>query len=312
MIDERMSPISPLIDPSISTLLEEAGRPLLSYEFFPPKNDAGMVSLQDTVEGLLNTRPDFVTVTYGAGGSTRNLTFEVAELLRRFRYRPVMPHLTCVGSDRADLEHLADRIHADGFRNIMTLRGDPPRGESRFSATPGGLGSARELVDLLKQRHPDFCLGVAGYPEGHPEARSEEEEMAYLKAKVDAGASFITTQLFLDNRYYFRFVERCRAAGITVPVIPGLMPALSLAQIRRITSMCQAALPRPLEEKLEGAGGDSHEEQNIGIVWCMEQIVGLLEHGVPGVHLYILNQIRPALAYQLARRFIELTRGGGL
>jgi methylenetetrahydrofolate reductase (NADPH) len=210
--------------------------------------------------------------------------------------------------DREELEHIADRIHADGFRNIMTLRGDPPKGESGFSATPGGFACARDLVEFLKNRHPDFCLGVAGYPEGHPESRGEQIEMDYLKSKVDAGADFITTQLFLDNRHYYRFVERCRAAGIRVPILPGLMPALSLGQIRRITTMCKAALPRGLTDKLEAAGGEGPAAQNAGILWCVEQIVDLLQQGVPGVHLYILNQIRPALAFQLAQSFIEMTR----
>jgi methylenetetrahydrofolate reductase (NADPH) len=301
-------PLSPLVDTPISELLRNASRPLLSYEFFPPKSEAGMLSLQNAIEGLLHTQPDFVTVTYGAGGSTRNLTFEIAELLRRFRYRPVMPHLTCVGSDRSDLEHLAERIYADGFRNIMTLRGDPPKGEQDFVPAPGGLTCARELVELLLKQHPDFCLGVAGYPEGHPESVGAQVEMDYLKSKVDAGASFITTQLFLDNRHYFRFVDRCRAAGINVPILPGLMPALSLAQIRRITTMCKAELPTALASKLEASGSEGPDAQNTGILWCVEQIVGLLRQGVPGVHLYILNQIRPALAYQLAQTFIEMTR----
>lgn len=298
-----------MTDPSISEKLRASDRPLLSYEFFPPKTDAGMISLQAAVEGLLHTHPDFVTVTYGAGGSTRNLTLEVAELLRRFRYGPVMPHLTCVGSSRAELEEIADRLHEDGFRNVMTLRGDPPKGESAFKPPADGLRCARELVELLKSRHPEFCLGVAGYPEGHPEAKSEAEEMDYLKSKVDAGADFITTQLFLDNTHYYRFVEKCEKAGIGVPVIPGVMPALSLGQIRRITRMCGSTLPPELERRLEHAGEDHPERMmGAGILWCTEQLVDLLQNGVPGVHLYILNQIRPAMAYQLAQTFIEMTR----
>ncbi len=302
-----MSPSFPLIDIPISELLASTGRPLLSYEFFPPKTEKGMNALQAAIEGLLDTHPDFVTVTYGAGGSTRDQTLEIGELLRRFRYQPVMPHLTCVGHTAEELHDIADRIHEDGFRNIMTLRGDPPKGHDRFVTVEGGLSSALELVHLLKNRHPDFCLGVAGYPEAHPESRGKQPDMDYLKAKVDAGASFITTQLFLDNAVYYRFVEDCEAAGIHVPVLPGLMPALSLDQIRRITSMCGAVLPAELERKLEKGGEDKDAVMNTGILWCTEQIVDLLKQGVPGIHLYILNQIKPAMAYQLAKTFMEMT-----
>jgi len=302
-----MNDTSPLTDPLISDLLADRDHPLLSYEFFPPKSDKGMASLQRAVEGLLNTSPDFVTVTYGAGGSTRERTLEICELLRRFRYGPVMPHLTCVGNTRGELRLIADRIHDDGYRNIMTLRGDPPKGQENFIPEDGGLDNARDLVALLKDRHPDFCLGVAGYPEKHPEYRSEAEDMDYLKSKIDAGASFITTQMFFENHMYYRYVDKCRAAGIEVPILPALMPALSLDQIIRITAMCQATLPQPLREKLETAGDDKEAAQNTGILWCTEQIVDLLKNDVPGVHLYVLNQIRPAMAYQLAQTFMEMS-----
>lgn len=296
-----------IVEPTISELLQKRQHPLLSYEFFPPKTEKGMQSLQNAVEGLRDTAPDFVTVTYGAGGSTRNLTFEIAALLRRFRYGPVMPHLTCVGSSREDLHELADQIYNDGYRNIMTLRGDPPKGQENFIIADGGLACARDLAELLKARHPEFCLGVAGYPEGHPESQGQQIDMDYLKSKVDAGADFITTQLFLENHHYYRFVERCEQAGIHIPILPGIMPALSLAQIQRITGMCGATLPQPLAEKLNQAGDDTEAALNTGILWCTEQIIDLLKHGVPGIHLYILNQIRPAMAYQLAQTFIEMT-----
>ncbi|MGA0333966.1 MAG: methylenetetrahydrofolate reductase [NAD(P)H] [Kiritimatiellia bacterium] len=297
----------PPVDTKISDLLSRRSHPLLSYEFFPPKSEKGMNSLQAAVEGLLNTSPDFVTVTYGAGGSTRNLTFEIAALLRRFRYGPVMPHLTCVGNSTEELHEIADQIHADGYRNIMTLRGDPPQGQEHFQTADGGLDCARDLARLLKSRHPDFCLGVAGYPEAHPESKGEQSDMDYLKSKVDAGADFITTQLFLENHHYYRFVERCEKAGIRIPILPGLMPALSLNQIRRITGMCGASLPAPLAEKLASAGDQTDAAMNTGILWCTEQIIDLLQQGVPGIHLYILNQIKPAMSYQLARTFIEMT-----
>ncbi|MDF3128007.1 methylenetetrahydrofolate reductase [NAD(P)H] [Kiritimatiellaeota bacterium B1221] len=301
---------TPSADPSISDLLKNRTHPLLSYEFFPPKSEKGMNALQEAIEGLLTTSPDFVTVTYGAGGSTRNLTFEIAALLRRFQYGPVMPHLTCVGNSSEELNHIADQIHAGGYRNIMTLRGDPPQGQEHFETAEGGLDCARDLALLLKARHQDFCLGIAAYPEGHPESRGEAADMDYLKSKVDAGASFITTQLFLENHHYYRFVERCEKAGIDIPILPGIMPALSLAQIKRITTMCGSTLPNALAEKLNAAGGDAEAAMNSGILWCTEQIIDLLKHGVPGIHLYILNQIRPAMAYQLAQTFIEMTGKG--
>lgn len=300
-----MSSLFPLEDPRIDDLLARRERPLLSYEFFPPKSEKAMSRLQETISGLTDSAPDFVTVTYGAGGSTQEKTFEIAEQLREKNFSPVMPHLTCVGKTREELEEVADIIYDKGFRNIMTLRGDPPQGEEHFVPADGGLSCARDLVSLLIGRHPDFCLGVAGYPEGHPESPGEQQELDYLKSKVDAGAGFITTQLFLENEPFYRFRDRCEAAGITVPLLPGLMPAMSGDQIARITSMCGASLPGALTEKLAKAGDDREAQQQAGILWCTEQILDLLRHGVPGIHLYILNQIRPALSYRLATSFLE-------
>lgn len=300
-----MASLFPLTDPTIDQLLHHSTRPLLSYEFFPPKSDTAMQKLRDTISGLTGTSPDFVTVTYGAGGSTQGKTLEIAEDLREKNFKPVMPHLTCVGKTREELMAVADEIYDRGFRNIMTLRGDPPKGAENFVPADGGLSCARDLVILLKTRHADFCLGVAGYPEGHPESRGPDREMDYLKSKIDAGGSFITTQLFLDNELFYRFRDRCQAAGITAPIFPGLMPAMSSDQIKRIASMCGAFIPRPLWEKLEKAGDEAEAQQQAGILWCTEQILDLLRHGVPGIHLYILNQVRPTLAYSLARAFLD-------
>ena len=194
-----------MIDRSISELFS-SGRPLRSLEFFPPKDDAGVEHLRQAAVALRKISPDFVSVTYGAGGSTRERTAQVSALLKRELGFTVMPHLTCVGHGTDELDALADRIHGEGFRNIMALRGDPPKGVAHFEPTAGGLRYASELVALLKRRHPDFCLGVGGYPEKHPEAASAEADLDALRAKVDAGASFVTTQLFFDNAVYFRFV----------------------------------------------------------------------------------------------------------
>jgi methylenetetrahydrofolate reductase (NADPH) len=271
-------------------------RPLRSIEFFPPKDDAGVEALRHTAAALKSISPDFVSVTYGAGGSTRQRTAQVSALLRSEFGFTVMPHLTCVGHSRAELEEIADRIHGDGFRNIMALRGDPPKGSSEFRAAADGLRHANELVSLLKARHPDFCLGVGGYPEKHPEAKTEGEDLENLRRKVDAGAAFVTTQLFLDNAAYYRFCERCAKAGITVPIVPGIMPVLSLKQIQRFSSMCGTSLPPTLLRRLEAAGDAPEIVEAVGIDWALAQIRDLLARGAPGFHLYILNRAKSALA----------------
>ncbi len=282
-------------DRSISDLFAER-RPLRSLEFFPPKDDAGVELLRQSAIALKRISPDFVSVTYGAGGSTRERTAQVSSLLKNQLGFTVMPHLTCVGHSRAELNALADRLYADGFRNIMTLRGDPPKGSTTFQAASDGLSFASELVALLKARHPEFCLGVGGYPEKHPEAASHESDLDALKRKVDAGAGFITTQLFFDNEIYFSFVDRCRARGITVPIIPGIMPVLSLKQIQRFTSMCGAVLPRRLLRRLEATDDNPEVVEMIGLDWALDQIRDLVAQGAPGYHLYIMNRTRAALA----------------
>ena len=284
-----------LADRPLSELFAQR-RPLRSIEFFPPKDDAGVEALRQTAAALKAMSPDFVSVTYGAGGSTRQRTAQVSGLLKQDFGYTVMPHLTCVGHTRQELDAIADRIHDDGFRNIMTLRGDPPKGSREFEATADGLRHANELVSLLKARHPDFCLGVGGYPEIHPEAPSAEADLANLRRKVDAGADFVTTQLFFDNESYYRFVERCRRAGITVPIVPGIMPVLSLKQIQRFTSMCGTTLPNTLIRRLEAAGDAAEIVEAVGIDWALGQIRDLLARGAPGYHLYILNRAKSALA----------------
>lgn len=282
-------------DRSIAQLFGEK-RPVRSLEFFPPKDDAGVEALRAAATALKRMQPDFVSVTYGAGGTTRDRTAQVSTLLRNEFGFTVMPHLTCVGHTRAELGDIADRIHDGGFRNIMTLRGDPPKGATEFQVTRDGLRNANELVTLLKARHADFCLGVAGYPEKHPEAPSLDADLTNLKRKVDAGAAFVTTQLFFDNTLYYRFVERCRAEGITIPIVPGIMPVLSLKQIQRFTQMCGATLPKQLITRLEVAAENSDVLETIGIDWALTQIRGLLANGAPGYHLYILNRAKGALA----------------
>jgi len=281
-------------DRPISDLFSQ-GRHLRSLEFFPPKDDAGVEALRATATVLKRIEPDFVSVTYGAGGSTRERTAQVSRLLRKEIGFTVMPHLTCVGHTRSELNGIADQLHADGYRNIMTLRGDPPKGQSEFVPYHDGLRYGSDLVALLKSRHADFCLGVGGYPEKHPEATSLESDLVNLQRKVEAGADFITTQLFFDNTVYYRFVERCRHAGITIPIIPGIMPVLSLKQIKRFTEMCGATLPEKLIKRLEAAGDHPEVVEALGIEWALTQIRGLLSNGAPGYHLYIMNRAKSAL-----------------
>jgi len=292
-----------MTDIQISSLFTKTTRPLLSFEFFPPKDDAGLEALRITCEKLKPTHPDFVTVTYGAGGSTRERTFKVCSMLAELGFGPVMPHLTCVGSSRADLRELAAMIHGKGYRNIMTLRGDPPKGDTAFKAAPDGLSYAVDLVRLLKQQHLDFCCGVAAYPEKHPEAASPESDLMNLKEKLDSGGDFGTTQLFFDNAVYYRFVEKARAIGITKPILPGLLPALSLKQVERMCSMCNTHLPTALADRLRAAGDDADAAEQVGIDWAIEQMRDLLAHGVPGIHIYILNRSRAALSPKLLALF---------
>jgi methylenetetrahydrofolate reductase (NADPH) len=271
-------------------------RPLRSLEFFPPKDEAGVEALRQTATALKRIAPDFVSVTYGAGGSTRERTAQVCEFLRRDFGFTVMPHLTCVGHSRAELGEMADRIHAGGFRNIMTLRGDPPKGQTEFVPYKDGLRYANDLVALLKAKHADFCLGVGGYPETHPEAPSPQADLENLKRKVDAGAAFVTTQMFFDNDLFYRFVDRCRAAGIKVPIVPGIMPVLTLKQIQRFTAMVGTSLPPQLVKRLEAAGENNEAMEAVGLDWALAQIRDLLARGTPGYHLYIMNRAKGALA----------------
>jgi methylenetetrahydrofolate reductase (NADPH) len=281
-------------DRPISELFEQ-GRPLRSLEFFPPKDEAGVDALRRTAAALQKIEPDFVSVTYGAGGTTRERTAHVSAMLRNDFGFTVMPHLTAVNHTREEVAAVAEAHYAQGIRNIMALRGDVPDGSPAAGALKDDLRFGRDVVVLLKELHPDLCLGVGGYPEKHPEAPSFEADLANLKRKVDAGASFVTTQLFFDNEAYYRFEDRCRAAGIGVPIVPGIMPVLSLKQITRITSMCGASLPERLIRRIEAAGDQPEIIEALGIDWALAQIRDLLDRGAPGYHLYILNRARSAL-----------------
>ncbi len=272
------------------------GGPVFSIEFFPPKSDATAGQLLDSAERLRAYAPDFASITYGAGGSTRSRTLSYARRLADdFGYQ-VMPHLTCVGHSRDELREIIGEFREAGLKRIMALRGDPPKGQSAFEPHPDGLSYANELVALIRSEYPECRIGVGGYPEKHPEAPTLEADLTNLKRKVDSGADFVTTQLFFDNRVYFDFVERCRAIGIEVPILPGLMTITSRDQVHRFCAMCEATVPDALDARLLEAGDDPEAIEAVGVEWNYAQAKALLDSGAPGIHLYILNRAGPAIA----------------
>ena len=267
---------------------------MFSVEFFPPKDEKAAERMLRAAEHLRPLSPDFVSITYGAGGGTRVTTLKYAKALKRDFGFEVMPHLTCTGHVKEELLDILGEFDEAGFRNVMALRGDPPKGESEFRPVEGGLSHADGLVSLIRDNFPAFGIGVAGYPEKHPESPDLGEDVRHLAHKVSCGADFVTTQLFFDNSRYFSFVERCRAAGIMVPILPGLLPVLSSAQIRRFCSMCGSTLPPELEQRLEDAGEEG--APGVGADWAFEQVDELLKGGAPGFHLYVLNKSKTAIA----------------
>ncbi|HEX9781936.1 MAG TPA: methylenetetrahydrofolate reductase [NAD(P)H] [Opitutaceae bacterium] len=282
-------------DPRIDSLLSK-NHPICSVEFFPPKDDAGVSALRETAAALQAIHPAFVSVTYGAGGSTRDRTAQMSTMLREEFGFAVMPHLTCVNHTCDEILDIARAHHARGIRNIMALRGDVPKGLTAEIAFKEGLRYGADIVGLLNNSLPDMCFGVGGYPEKHPEAVSLEVDIDNLKRKVDAGAAFITTQLFFENDAYHAFVDRCRARGITIPILPGIMPALSMKSIKRMTELCGSTLPVRLARRLEIVGDNAEVVEFVGIEWAVTQIRDLLARGAPGYHLYILNRAKSALA----------------
>ena len=262
----------------------------LSFELFPPKTSAGEAELFHHVARLVEFRPDFITCTYGAGGSTRAKTLEIVERVNRSFGCTVAAHLTCVGSTVDDLRSFLADAQARGIENIVALRGDPPKGEAQFTAPAGGLSYGNELVSLIRREFPDFSVAVAGYPETHREAPSPVADLANLKRKVDAGADVVITQLFYDNQDFWRFRDRCRQAGIRVPIVPGILPVTNLAQIRRIASLCGARLPRAFQEALETEADNPQGQFAVGVDFATRQVRELVDGGVPGLHFYVLNK----------------------
>ena len=278
----------------IIDILKQA-KPSFSFEFFPPKDSDGFDQLFKTIDNLKPLNPAFVSVTYGAGGSTRSKTIDLVGRIKKEIGLESMAHLTCVGHNSDEILNVLGDIKKQNVDNVLALRGDPPAGEINFTKPNNGFGYGVELVQFISE-HFSFCIGVAGYPEGHPESSNREEDLFHLKKKVLAGASFIVTQLFFDNKYYFDFVANLRNIGIDVPVIPGIMPIVNLKQIKRFTKMCGATVPHDLMVRLEAVQDDPESVYQIGVDHAANQCRKLLMQGAPGVHFYTLNRSRATLS----------------
>jgi methylenetetrahydrofolate reductase (NADPH) len=273
----------------IDEILTVARRPAFSVEFFPPKTAEATEGLYATARELRELEPDFVSVTYGAGGSTREGTVEITKALKDDLGFETMAHLSCVGESAEGLADTLDRIEAAGIENVFALRGDPPRGREDFEQPEGGLASAAELAAFISEGW-DFAIGGACFPEVHPEAPDLDTDLSYLKTKVEAGASFLITQLFFDNQVYFDFVAAARRKGIEVPIVAGVIPVAGFAQTKRICELCDATIPESLEAAFRAAGGDAEREFELGVAYAAQQCAELLIAGAPGIHFYALNR----------------------
>lgn len=288
----------------IIDLLKQEG-PSFSFEFFPPKDDGGFEQLYQTIHSLQSLRPTYVSVTYGAGGSTRRKTVDLTARIKNQIGLEAMAHMTCVGATREDIRDVLDELSSKGVENVLALRGDPPKGADRFEATEGGFRYANELVSFIRENY-QFGVGVAGYPEGHPEATDRHLDLMNLKRKVDAGADFVITQLFFDNDDFLRFRDSAERAGIHVPIIAGIMPVLSVKQIKRFTEMCGARIPRDLLRRIEAVEDDPEAVRHVGMYHATSQCDALLFEGVAGIHFYTLNRSTATRAiFQFLRAEIE-------
>ncbi len=290
----------------------ERGEPVFSFEFFPPKTEEGVRQLFETVDALRPLGPAFVSVTYGAGGSTRARTLEIVTRLKRESGVEAAAHVTCVGASRDEVASVLDEVAAAGIENVLALRGDPPKGQTGFTPHPQGFRWASELVAFIRGQPGRwaFSIGAAAYPEGHVETPDLARDLQNLKVKVDAGCDFLVTQLFFENAHYFRFVERAEAGGIRVPMVPGIMPMTNVEQIERFTAMCGASIPRPLRAAMEVRRSDPDAALQLGLAYATLQSADLLRHGAPGIHFYTLNRSPSTRAILAALRASEPWRAG--
>jgi methylenetetrahydrofolate reductase (NADPH) len=264
-------------------------------EFFPPKDAEGGARMLKVAATLQSLGIDFASLTYGAGGTSRDTTITYGAELVKMGI-PLIGHLTCVGHSQSELSAIIEQYDRAGFSGILALRGDPPKGQKDFVAHPEGFAHAEGLVRLIGATRPGrFAVGVAGFPERHPDATDDLADIRFLAGKVSAGADFVTTQLFLDNEDYFRFVDRARAAGVSVPILPGIMPVLSLKQARTFCGFCKARIPDALVRELEACGPDEEAQRKVGVSWAVRQARGLIARGAPGYHVYILNKAESAV-----------------
>ncbi len=262
----------------------------LSFEIFPPKTEKGDASLREHLARLTKRAPDFISCTYGAGGTTQDRTIELCEMIQTQFNVPATAHFTCVGSSKSQLNDWLDRAQAHGINNIMALRGDAPAGSDSFQVAEGGLRYANELVALIRSRFPEMGIGVAGYPEKHPEAPDFETDLENLVRKINAGADAVFTQLFYNNESFFRFREQLAQKNVTVPIIAGIMPITEFARIKRITGMCGAIIPDDLADTLEAVQDDKQAQFEIGVEFAIKQCQELIASGVQGIHFYVLNK----------------------
>jgi methylenetetrahydrofolate reductase (NADPH) len=289
----------------IDEILSANDEPTFSFEFFPPKSDEGERNLRAALEALQPMRPDFASVTYGAGGSTRDRTLEIVSWLKHDLGIEALAHLTCVGASRAELREILDQTAAAGIENILALRGDPPRGVAEWTPHPDGFHYSTELADLIAGAYPGVAIGAACFPEVHPQAVDMASDLRFLKAKVDAGASFLITQLFFDNELYFRFVDEARAIGIDVPILPGIMPITNVAQIKTITGLCGATIPPELLDQLDQRADDPDAVLELGVSYATLQCAELLARGAPGIHFCTLNRSAATRAILAALRLLR-------
>lgn len=284
--------------------------PTLSFEFFPPKNDIGFWDLYRTIESLKPLSPSYVSVTYGAGGSTRKKTLELVTRIKRDSGIEPLVHLTCVQHTRAEIAEIVDDLKNDHIENILCLRGDPPKSEAGFEPMPDGFAYAGDMIRFIRERHPGLCLSGACHPETHPEAASPEVDLENLKRKVDSGLNCLITQLFFDNDDFYRFRDRCARAGVFVPIIAGIMPILSVKQIKLFTDVCGAAIPPVLLSKIEAVEDDRDAVRHLGVLHATEQCLDLIENGVAGLHFYTLNRSTATRAiFQQIKSSLEVKAG---
>src|SRR5688572_29314196 len=287
-----------------------SGEPSFSFEFFPPRTDEGERNLGRALAELSRMDPTFVSVTYGAGGSTeeRRKTIDIVSSIKATHGLEAMAHFTCVGATTAELRDMLDIMRDAGIQNVLALRGDPPRGQTEWTATEGGLEYSRELIELIRDDY-DFAIGAACFPEVHIHASSAESDLRFLKEKVDAGARFLITQLFFDNASYWEFVARAREIGIDVPIVPGIMPITNFAQIRKITEMCGSVIPSHLVAELDVRADDARAVTDFGVAYATLQCADLLARGAPGIHFYTLNRSPATRAILSALRAMAPWRG---